>query len=64
MGQILTHTPTHKSIVAKISAWTKKEDTADSHGGVLTVQLCYIACEIRLPIVAAACSCILSVAWV
>ena len=64
MGQILTHTPTHNAKGAEISARTKEEDAADHSAGVLARSLAHIACEIRFPIVAAACSCILSVAWV
>ena len=64
MGQPLTHQLTHNLKVAEISAWTKEEDAADRSVGVLAAALTYIACEIRFPIVAAACSCILSVAWV
>ena len=68
MGQLVghpqTHTPTHDSTGAKSTAWTNEEDAADRSAGILLGAFDHIACEIRLPIVAAACSCILSVAWV
>ena len=63
MGHSQTHTPTHDPTGAKSTAWTNEEDAADRSAGVLLCAVAHIAREIRLPMVAAACSCILSVAW-
>ena len=64
MGQLRVRSLGYSLKVAEISTWTKEEDAADRSAGVLACSWAYIACEISAPIVAAACSCILSVAWV
>ena len=64
VGQIVTHTPTHNAKGVKISVWTKEDAPPSKSAALLLFTPLYITCEIRLPIVAAACSCILSVAWV